>query len=138
MSYLQGNLKQDRFDDQRDVVRNERRQSYENVPFGRELFAIAEALYPDGHPYRALTIGRHEDLEAATLDDARAFFQQWYRPSNATLFIGGDIAKADVKTLVSKWFATLPGTLEKPIHRRLPLPAVSGPPRITVDAPFTP
>jgi predicted Zn-dependent peptidase len=137
MSYLISSLRQDRFEDQRDVVRNERRQRYEDVAFGRELFAIAEALYPEGHPYRPLTIGRHEDLQAATLDDARAFFQQWYRPSNATLFIGGDFASADVKALVNKWFATLPGTAEKPIHRSFPIPALSDRQRITVVDPFT-
>jgi predicted Zn-dependent peptidase len=137
MSYLTGSLREDRFDDQRDVVRNERRQSYENVAFGRELFVIAEALYPEGHPYRPLTIGRHEDLQAATLDDARAFFRQWYRPSNATLFIGGDFASADVKALVNKWFATLPGTVEKPIHRSFPAPVLSGRQRLTVVDPFT-
>ena len=117
-------LRQERFENQRQVVRNERRQRYENAAFGAETFAIAEALYPEGHPYRLLTIGRHEDIAAETLADATAFFQQWYRPANATLLIAGDFDSAAVKAMVTKWFATLPGTQERPEHRTFAVPAL--------------
>ena len=70
---------------QRKVVQNERRQSYENRPYGRAELAIPEAMYPPDHPYHWPTIGSHEDLEAATVADVRAFFERFYRPSNASL-----------------------------------------------------
>ena len=70
---------------QRKVVQNERRQSYENRPYGRAELAIPEAMYPPEHPYHWPTIGSHEDLEAATVADVRAFFERFYRPSNASL-----------------------------------------------------
>jgi zinc protease len=77
-------------DNQIDVVRNERRQRYDNVPYGKALFAQYTALYPEGHPYRYLTIGKHEDLTAASIDDVKGFFRTWYVPANATLTLVGD------------------------------------------------
>jgi zinc protease len=108
MGYLLPVLTQKALDNQRDVVRNERRMNYENVAYAQERFAIGLALYPEGHPYRHLTIGLHEDLERASLDDVRAFFEKWYVPANATLLIAGDIDLTATKALVEKWFGSFP------------------------------
>ncbi len=91
-----------------DVVRNERRQRYDNVPYGKTRFAVAQALYPEGHPYRYLTIGKHEDLTSAAVDDVKNFFKTWYVPANATLAIAGDFESADARALVERWFGKFP------------------------------
>ena len=93
---------------QRKVVQNERRQSYENRPYGRAELAIPEAMYPPEHPYHWPTIGSHADLEAATVADVRAFFERFYRPSNASLVVAGDFDPAEARTLVEKYFAWQP------------------------------
>jgi zinc protease len=121
-------------DNQIDVVRNERRQRYDNVPFRKALFALYEALYPPGHPYRHLTIGRHEDLTSASVDDVKAFFKAWYVPANATLVIVGDIDVAATKQLVDKWFGSFP-TSQKPRPGKVPMPAQK-PKTVTVDDTF--
>ena len=95
-------------DNQIDVVRNERRQRIDNMPYGKALFAQYAALYPEGHPYRYLTIGKHEDLVAAAVDDVKAFFRTWYVPANATLTLVGDIDVPAARKLIEKWFATFP------------------------------
>ena len=95
-------------DNQIEVVRNERRQRYDNVPYGKTRFAINEVLYPEGHPFRYLVIGLHQDLEAASLDDIKTFYKEWYVPSNATLAIGGDFETEEAKALIQKWFGGLP------------------------------
>jgi zinc protease len=120
---------------QRDVVRNERRERYDNVAYGRERFAVAEALYPEGHPYRYLTIGRHEDIEAASLEDVHAFFRRWYVPSNATLVLAGDFDPVDARALVDKWFATLPAQ-PRPSHVVPPPPQLAATRREEVDDPL--
>jgi predicted Zn-dependent peptidase len=98
-----------------DVVRNERRQRYDNVPYGKARFAVAEGLYPEGHPYRYLTIGKHEDLVRASPDDVKAFFKTWYVPSNATIAIAGDFDPAQAKQLVEKWFGKFPKSVKPEI-----------------------
>jgi len=113
MGYLLDLLNQKSLDNQKEVVRNERRQRYDNVPYGLDRFAVAAALYPEGHPYRYLTIGRHADLEAAKLADVRAFFTQWYVPSNATLALAGDFDINQAKAMIDKWFGSFP-TLPRP------------------------
>ena len=100
MGYLLDLLDETSLKNQQEVVRNERRQRYDNVPYGRDRFAVAEALYPEGHPYRFLTIGRHEDLETANIADVKSFFRQWYVSSNATLTLAGDFQPAQAKELV--------------------------------------
>ena len=135
MGYMLDLLTQKSFDNQRDVVRNERRQRYDNVPFGKERFAVAEALYPDDHPYRYLTIGRHEDLEAATLDDVRDFFTTWYVPSNATITIGGDFEVEDAKAAVAKWFGSFP-RIEPPKRVEAPMPKLDKTVRRTINDPL--
>jgi predicted Zn-dependent peptidase len=108
-------------DNQIDVVRNERRQNYDNVPYRKALFALYAAMYPEGHPYRYLTIGKHEDLTAASVDDVKNFFRTWYVPSNATLTIVGDFDTAATKQLVAKWFGSFP-TSKKPTTVKVPAP----------------
>jgi len=105
---------------QRKVVQNERRQSYENRPYGRAELAIPEAMYPPEHPYHWPTIGSHADLEAATVADVRAFFERFYRPSNASLVVAGDFDPAEARALVEKYFAWQP---RLPPPGRAPLPA---------------
>ncbi|MSP16688.1 MAG: insulinase family protein [Myxococcales bacterium] len=121
MGYLLELVTQKSLDNQREVVRNERRQNYDNVPYGKDRFAITKALYPEGHPYRYLTIGRHEDLAAASLDDVKRFFRTWYVPSNATLVIAGDFETKAARQLVTKWFGAFP-TTPRPEHREVSLP----------------
>jgi predicted Zn-dependent peptidase len=122
MGYLLDLLNERSLANQIDVVRNERRQRYDNVAFGKERFAVAAGLYPEKHPYRYLTIGRHEDLEAASLRDVRDFFVKWYVPSNATLVLAGDIDPKTVKATVEKWFGGFP-ELPQPKHdKQVPPP----------------
>ena len=108
MGFLLEALDQRRFDIQRDVVKNERRQSYENRPYGMAGLRIQEALYPLPHPYHWPTIGYHEDLDAATLEDAHTFFQRFYTPSNASLAIAGDFEIKEAIELVERYFGDLP------------------------------
>ena len=91
MGYLLPALTEAKFNNQRDVVLNERRQNYENRPYGLAGMALVAELYPADHPYNWLTIGAAADLRAAHLDDVRAFFQTYYHPGNASLAIAGDI-----------------------------------------------
>src|SRR5688572_17581740 len=91
MGYLLPALTPQKFENQRDVVLNERRQNYENRPYGFASMAMMAAVHPPGHPYHWLTIGDADDLRAATLEDAREFFRRYYHPANATLAIAGDV-----------------------------------------------
>jgi zinc protease len=93
---------------QRKVVQNERRQSYENRPYGRAELIVSEAMYEPSHPYHWPVIGSHADLEAATVADVRAFFDRFYRPSNASLVIAGDIDPAQTHRLVERYFGWMP------------------------------
>jgi zinc protease len=108
MGFLLDTLTKEKLDNQRDVVRNERRQSYENRPYGMVPFAIHEAIYPPEHPYHHLTIGAHEDLEAASVDDVKDFFRTWYTPANASLAIAGDVTVKDARALAEKYFGAIP------------------------------
>ena len=108
MGFLLDALDQKRFDIQRDVVKNERRQSYENRPYGMASWHIQEALYPLPHPYHWMTIGSQEDLDAANLDDIKDFFKRFYSPTNASLAIAGDINMGEALELVNKYFGDLP------------------------------
>ena len=108
MGYLLDTLDREKLANQRDVVRNERRQSVENAPYGIVEEAIFHALFPKGHPYYAEVIGSHEDIEAARLNDIREFFKQYYTPNNASLAIVGDFTPAQAKAMVEKYFASIP------------------------------
>ena len=109
MGWFLETLTQRNLDAQRDVVKNERRQSYDNRPYGRANETLMAALYPATHPYHWPVIGWMEDLDAATLEDVRAFFQQHYVPSNACIAIAGDVRSDDVIGQVEKYFAEIPG-----------------------------
>ncbi len=121
MGFLLDHADDATFKSQREVVKNERRQNYENSPYGLVDQFVLERLYPEGHPYRLLTIGTPEDLDRATIEDVRAFFKDWYRPNNATLAIAGDIDEKQTKALVEKYFGPIPG---KPIPARRKVPEV--------------
>ena len=108
MGYLLGKIDQERLSNQRDVVRNERRQALENTPYGLVEEALFHQLFPRDHPYHAEVIGSHRDIEAARLDDVRDFFRQYYTPNNASLAITGDIHPAQAKEWVEKYFGTIP------------------------------
>ncbi|MFA6044380.1 MAG: pitrilysin family protein [Phycisphaerales bacterium] len=104
---------------QRDVVRNERRQSIENAPYGKAELAITEIMFPAGHPYHYEVIGRHEDLEAATVQDVKDFFGTFYVPNNASLVVSGDFKSDEIKPLVAKLFGTIAKGAE-PMHKAAP------------------
>src|SRR5215831_18510924 len=108
MGYLLGTLDREKLANQRDVVRNERRQSVEGEPYGLVEEVLYHELFPKGHPYYADVIGSHRDIEAARLDDIREFFRQYYTPNNASLAITGDINPAQAKQWVEKYFASIP------------------------------
>jgi zinc protease len=108
MGYLLDTMTPARVDGQRDVVKNERRQSYENQPYGRAFLELAALLYPKDHPYSWPTIGSMEDLTAASRDDVADFFKTYYAPNNASLVIAGDIDIAETRRLVEKWFTEIP------------------------------
>jgi zinc protease len=100
---------------QLEVVRNERRERYENEPYGKSRIVLAAALYPERHPYHVPTIGKHEDLVAASVEDVKRFFKTWYVPANATLAIAGDFDVAATKKLVAKWFGSFPKSKKPPL-----------------------
>jgi len=101
---------------QRDVVRNERRQTSEMQPYGKADLLVPELMYPKEHPYGHTVIGSHEDLEAATVDDVKNFFATYYVPCNATLVVAGDFKSDEIKPLVNKLFGTLPRGND-PVHK---------------------
>jgi zinc protease len=119
------------FEAQRSVVQNERRQRYENQPYGLWLESMLELLFPPGHPYHHPTIGSMADLDAATLDDARDFFRSFYRPTNATLVVAGDVADERARALVEKWFGEIPPA-EVPPGPPLPTASLEGERRRTI------
>jgi zinc protease len=108
MGYLLAALTETKFNNQRDVVLNERRQNYENRPYGMASMALVAALYPSDHPYHWLTIGSAEDLKAADIADVRAFFQTYYHPANASIAVAGDIDPDVAHELVEKYFGEIP------------------------------
>jgi zinc protease len=101
-------MDQAKLDLQREVVKNERRERVDNVPYGRGDEMILAALYPKGHPYSWSVIGSMEDLSAASLDDVKNFFRTYYAPNNATLTIAGDFNPAEAKRLVALYFGGIP------------------------------
>ncbi|MET8152201.1 pitrilysin family protein [Actinoplanes sp. NPDC049668] len=100
-------LTQETLDNQREVVKNERRQRYDNVPYGDAWLRLLPLLYPEGHPYHHATIGSMEDLNAAGLDTFKAFHQQYYAPNNAVLTVTGDASPATVFALAEKYFGAI-------------------------------
>ena len=107
MGYLLDVLDQKSLSNQQDVVRNERRDSVENEPYGLVEEALNHALFPQDHPYRASVIGSHTDIQNAKLADVRDFFTRYYGPNNASIVIAGDIDKIKTRALVAKYFGSL-------------------------------
>ena len=108
MGYLLDTMTPERVDGQRDVVKNERRQSYENRPYGMASIELDKMLWPAGHPYSWPTIGYMEDLTAASYADVVDFFKTYYAPNNASLVLAGDIDLDRTRALVEKWFGEFP------------------------------
>jgi zinc protease len=132
MGFMVDSLTQERLDVQRDVVKNERRQSYENTPYGASSLALLDALFPEGHPYHGAVIGSMADLSAATLNDVKDFFHAYYAPSNATLTLAGDLDVAQAKALIARYFGTLPDRA-RPEPKPLPYTPLDKAVRLSVD-----
>jgi zinc protease len=107
MGYLLPALTEAKFSNQRDVVLNERRQNYENRPYGLAPMALLAALFPAEHPYHWTTIGEIADLEAVSLDEVHAFFRRYYHPANASIALAGDIDADEALTLVDRYFGDI-------------------------------
>jgi zinc protease len=93
---------------EKQVVKNEKRQSYDNRPYGHTYTVIGETLYPESHPYSWQVIGSLEDLDGATLDDVHEFHESWYAPNNATLVVAGDFDVDQTRTWIEKYFGEIP------------------------------
>ncbi len=156
MATLPDAISQDNLDNQREVVKNEKRSSYDNRPYGSWQEKLQGHLFPPEHPYHHSTIGSMEDLDAASLDDVISFFRTYYAPNNAVISIVGDVDRADALAAVERYFGAIPanpsipplGDLSLPptlggerretVHDRVPLPRiyvafrapVSGDPRL--------
>ncbi len=102
------------FENEKQIVKNEKRQRVDNQPYGHTSYVIGKALYPDGHPYNWQVIGSLEDLDAATLDDVKEFYDKWYGPNNATMVVAGDINFDDAKAMIEKYFGEIPAKEEVP------------------------
>ncbi|MFD3454402.1 M16 family metallopeptidase [Streptomyces sp. NPDC058691] len=126
MGSLLSALDQESLDNQRDVVKNERRQRYDNVPYGTAFERLTAMAYPDGHPYHHTPIGSMADLDAASLEDARAFFRTYYAPNNAVLAVVGDIDPEQTLAWIEKYFGTIASHDGKPAPRDGSLPGVIG------------
>ena len=120
MGYLLPTMDLAKLNLQRDVVKNERRQSYDNVPYGLVDETILAALYPKSHPYSWPVIGSMADLSAASLEDVKDFFRTYYAPNNATISIAGDFNPAEVKRMVAKYFGGIPRGPKLPARPSLP------------------
>lgn len=126
MGSLLAALDDESMENQRDVVKNERRQRYDNVPYGTAFEKLTALAYPEGHPYHHTPIGSMADLDAATLEDARAFFRTYYAPNNAVLSVVGDIDPRQTLAWIEKYFGSIPGHDGKPAPRDGSLPEVIG------------
>jgi zinc protease len=132
MGYLLPALTESKFTNQRDVVLNERRQNYENRPYGLATMALVETLYPADHPYSWLTIGSADDLKATSLEEVRTFFQTYYHPANASLTIAGDIQTDEAIALARKYFEEIPGAPYAPeVH--VPQPSIAAEHRLLLE-----
>jgi zinc protease len=120
MGWMLPTIDQQKLDLQRDVVKNERRQSVDNVPYGRAWETLQAALFQKGHPYNWPVIGYMDDLSAATLEDVTAFFSKYYAPNNATITIAGDFDRNEARKLVERYFGAIPRGAEVPERPTVP------------------
>ena len=107
MGWLLSTVTQSAFENQQEVVQNEKRQRVDNRPYGHNNYVMIKNMYPENHPYSWTVIGELEDLQNATLEDVRSFYEQWYGPNNATMVIAGDIKPRAVKKIVDKYFGEI-------------------------------
>ncbi len=124
--YLLDAVTQENFDNQRDVVKEEKRQRYDNAPYGNALNDLYALVFPPGHPYRHPTIGSMADLDAATLEDVHTFYRDWYVPANTVLTVAGAVPADEALRAVERYFGPLPGrpAPRQPVTAPLaPLPA---------------
>jgi zinc protease len=126
MATLLDALSQENLDNQREVVKNEKRWSYDNRPYGSWQEKLQAHLYPSDHPYHHSTIGSMEDLDAASLDDVKAFFQTYYAPNNAVLSVVGDVDTNAVQASVERYFGAIPPNPSIPPLRDMSLPSTLG------------
>jgi predicted Zn-dependent peptidase len=126
MATLLDALNQENLDNQREVVKNEKRSSYDNRPYGQWFHKLQEHLFPPDHPYHHPTIGSMADLDAASLEDVAAFFRTYYAPNNAVLAVAGDADPVQVRTWVERYFGEIAPSLDIPTPGDLTLPAVLG------------
>jgi zinc protease len=133
MASLLPAMTQEKLDNQRDVVKNERRWSVDNQPYGDWDERIQSLVYPEGHPYHHPTIGSMEDLSAASLDDVRDFFATWYAPNNAVLTIAGDFETDEALAMIERHFGPIPANPAKPPSPEMAVdPLIGGDTRVTV------
>jgi predicted Zn-dependent peptidase len=128
MATLLTALNQENLDNQRDVVKNEKRSSYDNRPYGSWFHKLQEYVYPPDHPYHHPTIGSMEDLDAASLEDVATFFRTYYAPNNAVLSVVGDVEPAQVRLWVERYFGEIPASRTIP-----PLPSFAVAPIIGAE-----
>jgi predicted Zn-dependent peptidase len=126
MATLMEALNQENLDNQRSVVKNEKRSSYDNRPYGDWFHKLQEHLFPPEHPYHHSTIGSMDDLDAASLEDVAAFFRTYYAPNNAVLAVVGDVDPAQVRVWVERYFGQIPANTAIPPLGDMSLPAVLG------------
>jgi zinc protease len=126
MGTLTETLTQEKLDNQREVVKNERRQSYDNQPYGSWLEKALLAVYPENHPYQHSVIGSMTDLTNASIDDVKNFFHTYYAPNNAVMVIAGDFDLANTRQLVRKYFGNIPRGPAVPAQRSMVAPAIIG------------
>lgn len=124
MGFLLPTATYDAFLNQQEVVQNEKRQNYDNRPYGQTSYIIGKLLYPEGHPYNWTTIGSLEDLQNATLKDVHDFYKKWYGPNNATLVVAGDFDVDKTKEWIEKYFGSIPASA--PVQSIKPM-------RVTLD-----
>lgn len=108
LGYFINTVTQDVVDNEKQVVKNEKRQRVDNQPYGHNLYIVSKALYPEDHPYNWQVIGSLADLDAATLKDVKEFYQRWYVPNNVTVTLSGDLDIPEAKELIEKYFGEIP------------------------------
>jgi len=128
--FLLDAVTQENLDNQRDVVKEEKRQRYDNQPYGNALADVYAATFPEGHPYHHPTIGSMDDLDAATLEDVHAFFTRFYAPNNTVLTLVGDVTEEHGLALAEKYFGHLTHRVEPPRGRGPHLAPIAAPVRV--------
>ncbi len=126
-------MTQTKLDNQRDVVKNERRQRVDNQPYGTAFEKIGEIMYPKGHPYNWTTIGSLEDLQAASMEDVKSFFRQYYVPNNTILILSGDFNDKQARTWIEKYFGPIAKGTTEIVRPNNPIPKLEKEIRTTVE-----